>query len=182
MRVVGTRTDADYKRIVETLIVPAYNGAPAPRLRWETTRGNVDTDLDALDTPLATDYLLALTAKGAMRRIRFDRVVPNFVAQQHGVLIDEPLQRDEISRGRLVRGNLSWGSNIGNAQRFPGMRGPGAAYDTGPALYTFGQTPQPHNEGDFSALGRIVAGLDVMDQIELGDYVKSVRVIKPGAK
>jgi len=178
----STRTDADYKRIVETLIVPAYNGAPAPRLRWETTRGNVDTDLDALDTPLATDYLLALTAKGAMRRIRFDRVVPNFVAQQHGVLIDEPLQRDEISRGRLVRGNLSWGSNIGNAQRFPGMRGPGAAYDTGPALYTFGQTPQPHNEGDFSALGRIVAGLDVMDQIELGDYVKSVRVIKPGAK
>ena len=176
------RTDADYKRIVETLIVPAYNGAPPPRLRWETTRGNVDTDLDALDTPLATDYLLALTAKGAMRRIRFDRVVPNFVAQQHGVLIDEPLQRDEISRGRLVRGNLSWGSNIGNAQRFPGMRGPGAAYDTGPAVYTFGQTPQPHNEGDFSALGRIVAGLDVMDRLELGDYVKSVRVLKPGGK
>jgi HEAT repeat protein/cyclophilin family peptidyl-prolyl cis-trans isomerase len=178
----STRTDADYKRIVETLIVPAYNGAPAPRLRWETTRGVVDTDLDALDTPLATDYLLALTAKGAMRRIRFDRVVPNFVAQQHAVLMDEPLQRDEISRGRLVRGNLSWGSNIGNAQRFPGTRGPGAAYDTGPAVYTFGQTPQAHNEGDFSALGRIVAGLDVMDRIELGDYVKSVRVLKPGAK
>ena len=178
----STRTDADYKRIVETLIVPAYNGAPAPRLRWETTRGAVDTELDALDTPLATDYLLSLTTKGAMRRIRFDRVVPNFVAQQRGVLIDEPLQRDEISRGRLVRGNLSWGSNIGNAQRFPGVRGPGAAYDTGPAVYTFGQTPQPHNEGDFSALGRIVAGMDVMDRIELGDYVKSVRVLKPGAK
>jgi peptidylprolyl isomerase len=177
-----TRTDADYKRIVETLIVPAYNGAPAPRLRWETTRGVVDTDLDALDTPLATDYLLSLTAKGAMRRIRFDRVVPNFVAQQHAVLIDEPLQRDEISRGRLVRGNLSWGSNIGNAQRFPGTRGPGAAYDTGPAVYTFGQTPQPHNEGDFSALGRVVAGMDVVDRIELGDYVKSVRILKPGAK
>ena len=79
----SARTDADYKRIVETLIVPAYNGAPAPRLRWETTRGNVDTDLDALDTPLATDYLLSLTAKGAMRHIRFERVVPNFVAQQH---------------------------------------------------------------------------------------------------
>jgi len=178
----STRTDADYKRIVETLIVPAYNGAPPPRLRWETTRGNVDTDLDALDTPLATDYLLSLTAKGAMRHIRFERVVPNFVAQQHSVLIDEPLQRDEISRGRLVRGNLSWGSNIGNAQRFQGVRGPGAAYDTGPAVYTFGQTPQPHNEGDFSALGRIVAGLEVMDRIELGDYVKSVRVLKPGTK
>jgi hypothetical protein len=98
------------------------------------------------------------------------------------VLIDEPLQRDEISRGRLVRGNLSWASNIGNADRFPGTRGPGAAYDTGPAAYTFAQTPQPHNEGDFSALGRIVAGMDVVDQLQLGDYVKSVRVLKPGTK
>ena len=177
-----TRTDADYKRIVETLIVPAYNGAPAPRLRWETTRGAVDTELNPLDTPLASDYLLSLTAKGAMRHIRFDRVVPNFVAQQREVLIDEPLQRDEISRGRLVRGNLSWGTNIGNAERFPGTRGPGAAYDTGPAVYTFAQTPQPHNEGDFSALGRIVKGMDVVDRIELGDYVKSVRVLKPGEK
>lgn len=178
----SARTDADYKRIVETLVVPAYNGAPAPRLRWETTRGNVDTELNPLDTPLATDYLLQLTAKGAMRRIRFGRVVPNFVAQQAAVELGTPLQRDEISRGRLANGRLSWGSNIGNAPRFPGRRGPGAAYDTGPAVYTFGINPAPHNEGDFSALGSIVAGLDVVDQIQLGDYVRSVRVLKPGEK
>jgi HEAT repeat protein/cyclophilin family peptidyl-prolyl cis-trans isomerase len=173
----SARTDADYKRIVETLIVPAYNGAPAPRLRWETTRGNVDTDLNTLDTPLASDYLLSLVAKGSMKRIRFERVVPNFVAQQAPVLITETLQRDEISRGRLIRGNLSWGTNIGNSSRFRGVRGPGAAYDTGPAVYTFAQTPQPHNEGDFSALGQIVAGMDVVDLMQLGDYVKSVRVL-----
>ena len=178
----STRTEADYKRIVETLIVPAYNGALAPRLRWETTRGNVDTDLNTLDTPLASDYLLSLVAKGSMKRIRFERVVPNFVAQQAPVLINEPLQRDEISRGRLIRGNLSWGTNIGNASRFRGVRGPGAAYDTGPAVYTFAQTPQPHNEGDFSALGQIVAGMDAVDLMQLGDYVKSVRLLQPGAK
>jgi HEAT repeat protein/cyclophilin family peptidyl-prolyl cis-trans isomerase len=178
----STRTDADYKRIVETLVVPAYNGAPAPRLRWETTRGNVDTDLNALDTPLASDYLLSLVAKESMKRIRFERVVQDFVAQQASVLINEPLQRDEISRGRLVRGNLSWGTNIGNSSRFRGTRGPGAAYDTGPADYTFAQTPQPHNEGDFSALGHIVAGMDVVDNMQLGDYVKSVRLLKPGGK
>jgi HEAT repeat protein/cyclophilin family peptidyl-prolyl cis-trans isomerase len=176
------RTDADYKRIVETLVVPAYNGAAAPVLRWETTRGAVDTQLNPLDAPLATDYLLQLTAKGAMKHIRFDRVVPNFVAQQREVLIDEPLQRDEVSRGRLVRGNLSWGSNIGNAQRFPGQRGPGAAYDTGPAVYVFAHTPQPHNEGDFAALGQIIKGMDAVDRIELGDYVKSVRVLKPAER
>jgi len=176
-----TRTDADYQRIVETVVVPVYNGAPAPRLRWETTKGAVDTELNPLDTPLASDYLLQLTAKGTLQNIRFDRVVPNFVAQQREAEINEPLQRDEISRGRLVRGNLSWGSNIGNAPRFPG-RGPGAAYDTGPAVYTFGVTPQPHNEGDFAALGRVVKGMDVVERLELGDYVKSVRVLKAGEK
>ncbi|MDA1082252.1 MAG: HEAT repeat domain-containing protein [Gemmatimonadetes bacterium] len=179
----SARTNADYKRIVETLIVPAYNGEVPPRLRWETTRGDVDTELNPLDTPLATDYLLSLVKQGAMRNIRFDRVVPNFVAQQREVLIDEPLQRDEISRGRLVRGNLSWGSNIGNSPMYPGRgRGPGAAYDTGPAVYVFAHTPQPHNEGDFAALGRIVNGMDVADLMQLGDYVKSVRVLKPGEK
>lgn len=178
----SARTDADFKRIVETLIVPAYEGAAAPRLRWETTRGAVDTELNPLDVPLGTDYLMSLVAKGSMKRIRFDRVVPNFVAQQREVLIDEPLQRDEVSRGRLVRGNLSWGSNIGNAPRFPGTRGPGAAYDTGPAVYVFAHTPQPHNEGDFAALGRIVAGMNVVDNLQLGDYVTSVRVLKPGEK
>lgn len=177
-----TRVDADYKRIVETLVVPAYNGGPAPTLRWTTTRGDVDTELNTLDAPLASDYLMQLTAKGVMKRIRFDRVVPNFVAQQREVLIDEPAQRDEISRGRLGRGNLSWGSNIGNATRFPGQRGPGAAYDTGPAVYTFGVTPQPHNEGDFTALGHIIKGMDVVDKLELGDYVMSVHVLKPGEK
>ena len=174
------RTDADYTRIVETLVVPAYNGASAPRLRWTTTRGDVDTELNALDAPLATDYLIDLTTRDAMTNIRFDRVVPNFVDQQKEALLDESLQRDEISRARLTRGNLSWGSEIGNAARFPGTRGPGAAYDTGPAVYTFGITPQPHNEGDFTSLGRITRGMAVADQIELGDFVKSVRVLKAG--
>jgi cyclophilin family peptidyl-prolyl cis-trans isomerase len=171
----STRTDADYRRIVETLVVPAYRGAALPRLRWETTRGTVETELNALDAPLATDYLLDLVARGAMRNVQFTRVIPNFVAQQQVVLLDEPLQRDEISRGRLVRGNLSWGTNIGNARRFGTARGPGAAYDMGPANYTFGVAPQPHNEGDFTALGLIVRGMDIVDHIELGDVVKSVR-------
>jgi HEAT repeat protein/cyclophilin family peptidyl-prolyl cis-trans isomerase len=163
----SARTDADYKRIVETLIVPSYNGASAPRLKWETSRGAIETELNPLDAPLATDYLLNLTALNKLAGVRFERVVPNFVDQQKEVLPSQELQRDEISRGRLVRGNLSWGSEIGG-------RGPGSSYDTGPAVYTFGITPQPHNEGDFTALGHVTAGMDVVDKIELGDVVRRV--------
>ena len=167
-------TDADYERIVRTLVVPAYNGARAPRVVWETSRGPVTTDLNALDAPLATDNLLQLAARGAVKHVRFERVVPHFVAQQESALLDEPLQRDEISRGRLVRANLSWASSIAEQSK----RGPGSSYDTGPAAYTFAQTVQPDNEGDFTALGRIVSGMEVVDRIELGDYVKTVRIVR----
>jgi HEAT repeat protein/cyclophilin family peptidyl-prolyl cis-trans isomerase len=161
------RTDADYKRIVETLIVPAYNGAVRPRLKWETSRGAIETELNSLDAPLAADYLLNLAMLNKLAGVRFERVVPNFVDQLKEALPSQELQRDEISRGRLVRGNLSWGSSIG-------ARGPGSSYDTGPAVYTFAITPQPHNEGDFTALGRVTAGMDIVDKMELGDIVRRV--------
>ena len=32
-------------------------------------------------------------------------------------------------------------------------------------------TAQPHNEGDFTALGRVVRGMDVVDRLEYGDAV-----------
>jgi HEAT repeat protein/cyclophilin family peptidyl-prolyl cis-trans isomerase len=169
------RTDADYKRIVETLVVPAYNGATNPRIKWETSRGAVETELNALDAPLATDYLLHLTTLNKLAGVRFERVVPNFVDQLNEALTSQEPQRDEINRDRLVRGNLSWGSSIG-------ARGPGSSYDTGPAVYTFAITPQPHNEGDFTALGRVTAGMDVVDKIELGDVVRRVVRVVPGKR
>jgi hypothetical protein len=32
--------------------------------------------------------------------------------------------------------------------------------------------------GDFTALGRIVRGMQVVDKIELGDYVTAVRIVR----
>lgn len=168
-----TRTDADYKRIVETLVIPAYNGVASPRLKWETSRGAIETELNPLDAPLATDYVLSLATANKLTGIRFERVVPNFVDQLKEALPSQELQRDEISRGRLVRGNLSWGSSIG-------ARGPGSSYDTGPAVYTFAITPQPHNEGDFTALGRVVGGMNIVDTMQLGDVVRRVSRVTPG--
>jgi HEAT repeat protein/cyclophilin family peptidyl-prolyl cis-trans isomerase len=171
----STRTDADYKRIVETLVVPAYNGAANPRLKWETSRGAIETELNPLDAPLATDYLLKLATLNTLAGVRFERVVPNIVDQLKEALPSQELQRDEISRDRLIRGNLSWGSEIG-------ARGPGSSYDTGPAVYTFAITPQPHNEGDFTALGRVTAGMDIVDKMELGDVVRRVSRVAAGGK
>ena len=47
------------------------------------------------------------------------------------------------------------------------------------AGYTLGNTPQPHNEGDFTALGRVVRGMDVVDRLELGDAITGARMLQP---
>jgi cyclophilin family peptidyl-prolyl cis-trans isomerase len=39
-------------------------------------------------------------------------------------------------------------------------------------------TPQPHNEGDFTALGRVIRGMDVVDRLELGDAITAARMVR----
>ncbi len=90
-------------------------------------------------------------------------MVLNFVAQQRPIEGGLRL-RDEVNQHGLGRGNLSWAS---------------AGLDTGRPGYTLGLTPQPHNEGNFTALGRVVSGMEVVELIELGDAtVTAARMVR----
>jgi cyclophilin family peptidyl-prolyl cis-trans isomerase len=149
------RADADYRRLVDQWIVPDYNGASGPHVVFDTPRGSVEIELYPGDAPFGVEYLLDVIKTGDIVGSEFGRVVPDFVAQERSIRADSP-RRDEVSRRGLTRGNLSWAS---------------AGLDTGRPGYTLGSTPQPHNEGDFTALGRVVRGMDVVDRIELGDKI-----------
>jgi peptidylprolyl isomerase len=67
-----------------------------------------------------------------------------------------------VNRHGLLRGTLSWAS---------------AGLDTGRPGYTLGNTPQPHNEGDFTALGHVFRGMEVVDRLELGDKIIGARLV-----
>ena len=155
-------TEADYRRIVERWIVPDYNGAPKPRAIWTTPKGEIELELYPGDAPLGVEYFVHEVESGDIVGTEFGRVVPNFVAQQDGIKNALTL-RDEVNRRGLTRGNLSWAS---------------AGLDTGRPGYTLGSTPQPHNEGDFTSLGRVVRGMDVVDRLELGDAVTAAKMRK----
>jgi cyclophilin family peptidyl-prolyl cis-trans isomerase len=73
--------------------------------------------------------------------------------------------RDEVNRHRLTRANVSWAS---------------AGLDTGRPGYTLNHTAQPHNEGSFTSLGRIMRGMDVVDRIELGNRILGTRMVGAG--
>ena len=156
------RSAADYRRIVERWIVSDYNGADKPRATLVTSRGDIELELFAADAPLGVDYFVSVVQSGAIVGTEFGRVVPNFVAQQRPIR-DAMTLRDEVNRNGLVRGTLSWAS---------------AGLDTGRPGYTLGMTPQPHNEGDFTALGRVIRGMDVVDRLELGDAITAARMVR----
>jgi HEAT repeat protein/cyclophilin family peptidyl-prolyl cis-trans isomerase len=154
------RTLADYRRIVERWILPDYRGVAKPRASWDTTRGRIEIELYPADAPLATEYFVHAVESGAVVGTEFGRVVPNFVAQQRPIR-DAARLRDEVNRRGLTRGNVSWASS---------------GLDTGRPGYTLATAPHPHIEGDFTALGRIVGGMDVVDRLELGDAVTAARM------
>lgn len=156
------RAEAEYKRLVEQWIVPDYNGAAKPRAIIETPRGPIELELFAGDAPLGLEYFIRVVESGEIVGTEFGRLVPDFVAQQRPIREDVTL-RDEVTRRGLTRGNLSWAS---------------AGLDTGRPGYTLGFTPQPHNEGDFTTLGRVLRGLDAMDRLEFGDKITAARMIK----
>ena len=151
-----------YRAIVEKWIVPDYNGAKKPRAIWETPRGTIELELYPGVAPLGLEHLIKVTESGEIVGTQFTRLVPNFVAQQQGIRNDIVL-RDEVSRLGLTRGNLSWAS---------------AGLDTGRPGYTLGVTPQPHNEGNFTALGRVVRGMDVVERLELNDPITAARMVR----
>ena len=156
------RPDAEYRQLVERFIVPDYNGAAKPRTVWETPRGLVEIELYPGDAPFGVEHLFRVVESGDIVGAEFTRLVPDFVAQQQGIRNASTL-RDEVNQHGLTRGNLSWAS---------------AGLDTGRPGYTLGHTPQPHNEGDFTALGRVVSGMDAVDKLELGDKIISAKIVR----
>jgi HEAT repeat protein/cyclophilin family peptidyl-prolyl cis-trans isomerase len=157
---IPSRPDSDYRQLVERWVVPDYDGAPKPRAVLSTPRGEVEIELYPGDAPLGLEYFVKVVSSGEIVGTEFGRVVPNFVAQQR-TIPDAPTLRDEVSRRGLLRGTLSWASS---------------GLDTGRPGYTLGSTPQPHNEGDFTALGRVVRGMDVVDHLELGDKITGAKM------
>ena len=142
--------------------MPAYNGAPAPRAIWETPRGSIEIELYPGDAPFGVEHFIRVVESGDIVGTEFTRLVPNFVAQQQAIRNASTL-RDEVNQRGLTRANLSWAS---------------AGLDTGRPGYTLGHTPQPHNEGNFTSLGRVIHGMDAVDRLELGDKVTAARMVK----
>jgi cyclophilin family peptidyl-prolyl cis-trans isomerase/HEAT repeat protein len=144
------------------LVAPPYS----PRVFIETTKGTIEFELAVLDAPQTSANFMNLARRGFFNGLRIHRVVPNFVVQDGDPRGDGQggpgyTIRDELNDRPYLRGT------VGMA-----LSGP----DTGGSQFFITHSPAPHLDGRYTAFGRVINGMDVVDRIQQGDVIQRVRV------
>lgn len=152
-KLAGLPPAADY---FWTAVEPAARG-----LLLRTEKGDIELELFPEKAPRHVAAVTAMAAKGVYDGLIFHRVVPNFVIQggdptgsgwgDCGFAL-----KDEPSRTPFLRGVV-------------GM--PNAGPDTGGCQLFIMLAPALHLNGKYTAFGRVVRGLEVVDRIEPGDRI-----------
>jgi HEAT repeat protein/cyclophilin family peptidyl-prolyl cis-trans isomerase len=133
----------------------------------DTDRGTIQIELAVIDAPLTVENFITLARKGYFNGLSVHRVVPDFVIQD-----GDPRGDGEGGPGYSIRDELN---------ERPYLRGTvGMALDpwpdTGGSQYFIAHSPQPHLDAKYTVFGRVIAGMDVVDQIQQGDVIRAIRV------
>jgi len=157
------RSIDDYRAIARRFVAP--EGSTTQTLIIDTDRGRIVIDLFGRSAPITVNAFLQLVDQRLFDGRWFHRVVPNFVIQDGDPRGDGwggPgfALRDEVNRNRYVRGT------VGMA-----LSGP----DTGGSQFFITHSPQPHLDGTYPVIGRVISGMEVVDLITRGDRIQSVR-------
>jgi cyclophilin family peptidyl-prolyl cis-trans isomerase len=153
---------------METYQAPRLVTPPvSTQVYLDTDRGTIQMELAVIDAPLTVENFVSLARKGYFNGLAIHRVVPDFVIQD-----GDPRGDGEGGPGYTIRDELS---------ERPYVRGViGMALDpwrdTGGSQWFITHSPQPHLDAKYTVFGRVVAGMDVVDQIQQWDVVRRVRV------
>ena len=138
--------------------------------------GQITIEFFPADAPRTVENFVALVRKGFYDGQRFHRVEPGFVAQ-----IGDP-QSKTLPMDHPSMGTGGSGQNVKaefNSRKFEhGVLGMARGDDPDSAssqIYIMlGDAPSLN--GKYTAFGRVVKGLEVVDKITVGDRVKSVKI------
>jgi cyclophilin family peptidyl-prolyl cis-trans isomerase/HEAT repeat protein len=150
---------ADYQRALARI------GKPV-RAVVTTTKGSFTIELLPNDAPLTVDNFVQLARRGYYRGIVFHRVVPNFVIQD-----GDPRGDGNGGPGYAIRCEVN---EVPYDRGAVGMALSGK--DTGGSQWFVTHAPQPHLDGGYTVFGRVISGMNVVDNIVRGDSIRSITI------
>ncbi|HEV7860242.1 MAG TPA: peptidylprolyl isomerase [Pyrinomonadaceae bacterium] len=131
-----------------------------------TDKGIFTIELLAEDAPLNVDNFVQLARRNFFNGITFHRVVPNFVVQG-----GDPRGDGNGGPGYQIRCEIN---EVSYERGAVGMALSGK--DTGGSQWFVTHSPQPHLDGGYTVFGRVVNGMNVVDQIARGDHIRSISI------
>ncbi|MFN3145806.1 MAG: peptidylprolyl isomerase [Paracoccaceae bacterium] len=142
--------------------------------------GTITIDLFAQAAPRHAEQLLSLARDGAYDNVVFHRVIEGFMAQTGDVQFGrfgEDLRR--AGTGGSERPDLvAEFSDIGFERGVVGMaraQSPNSANSQFFIMFA----PAPHLDGSYTAIGRVVEGMEVVDAIKRGDGPNGAAIREP---
>ncbi|MBI3454667.1 MAG: peptidylprolyl isomerase [Candidatus Rokubacteria bacterium] len=132
--------------------------------------GEIRIELFPGDAPKTVESFIALARRGFYDGLTFHRIVPGFVAQGGDPKGDGTggpgyTLKAEFNQRRHLRGTLAMARS-----QHP---------DSAGSQFYVCFAPAPHLDGQYTVFGQVTKGMEVVDQIQVGDRMRSVRVEDP---
>lgn len=161
-RVPPANTRYSLSRI--TSAVEKYQANPYATI--VTDKGEIELELYFDTAPLTVMNFIELAERGFYQDLIFHRVIPNFVAQggdPEGTGWGGPdyFIRCEYSERPYRRGTVGIATS---------------GKDTGGSQFFIAHSPLPHLDGRYTVFGFVVGGMDVVDQIVIGDSIREITI------
>lgn len=137
-----------------------------------TDRGTMTIEFFEKDAPKTVDNFVSLAKKGFYNGILFHRVIPNFMIQG-----GDPTGTGAGGPGYTIPCELT-GDNQYHDRGVLSMAHRGR--DTGGSQFFICHNRQntQHLDRNHTVFGKVVDGLDVIDQIRQGDKIQEVKILE----
>jgi cyclophilin family peptidyl-prolyl cis-trans isomerase/HEAT repeat protein len=159
---VKTRyTDADYRRAIARI-------GKHVTATVVTSKGSFVIEFLTEEAPLTVDNFISLAREGFFNGQTIPRVVPNFVVQA-----GDPRGDQNGGPGYQIRCEIN---EVPYERAAVGMALSGK--DTGGSQWFVTHSPQPHLDGGYTVFGRVISGMEVVDNVARGDTIRRVTIIE----
>jgi cyclophilin family peptidyl-prolyl cis-trans isomerase/HEAT repeat protein len=139
------------------------------RVQMTTTKGVIVMELKVVEAPGSVASFVSLLKQHFYDGLYFHRVVPDFVAQGGDPRGDGSGSTPYNLRSEFSA--LTYGAGaVGLAS---------AGKDTESCQFFFTHQPTPHLDGRYTIFAQVVQGMSVVQQLEIGDQMLRVELLKP---
>ena len=168
---VDTKTNIDIKNINNAALTKwdftPIDSTIKPQINIKTSKGTIVIELFPDKAPVTVANFISLVQKGFYKGIYFHRVVPGFVIQ-----VGDPRGDGWGGPGYSIPCEYN---NTFFERGIIGMAHAGK--DTGGSQFFITQLPQPHLNGHYTAFGKVIKGMDIVDQIMLFDQIENITLL-----